>query len=113
MTPIEKNVVSDSEIYFYKASERAQELFFDPLCIGRYHCDAGYRVIRDCYDSFLVIYVEEGEGYIRTQEEAVGLRCGEFALLDCYRAHEYGTDSGWKILWMHFDCMMGSCYFLV
>ena len=111
MTPIEKNVLADSDIFFYKASELALELFFYPLCIGHYHCAPGYRVIRNSYNSFLVIYVADGSGYLCVDGDTIALRTGEFAILDCYHPHEYGTETGWQIFWMHFDGQMARRYY--
>lgn len=99
----EPGVLAESNVYFHTPSEMAQRLYFYLRCTGRYTCDGSYEVNRLNYDSFLIIYVQHGSGYVYQGGKRLPLQEGAFILLDCYKPHRYGTDTGWEILWIHFD----------
>ncbi len=99
----EPGVSPESCAYFHTPSLTAQQLFFTLSCTGRYVCGDNYSVIRPSYDSFLLLYVVRGQGYVYLCGRRTPLAAGSLILLDCYAPHRYGTDSGWEILWAHFD----------
>jgi AraC-like DNA-binding protein len=99
----EPGVLETSQVFFSTASENARSLFFYLLCCGNYDCNFNYVVNRKNYYSFLILYVVKGYGYVVCNGKKNLIKAGEIALIDCYKPHIYGTDSGWKILWFHFD----------
>ncbi len=103
MEQIQPGVLEGSAMRFYTVDEKAAGPFLYPLCSGRFVCDGRYRVHRKRYDSLLLLLVIRGEGYLETPANRQVLRRGALALVDCYEEHCYGTDSGWEILWCHFD----------
>lgn len=107
----EAGVLSSSDIYFHTASETARRMYFYIRCTGRYQCDERYAVQRQSYDSFLILHVLRGRGYCYLDGRRVELTEGSFLLLDCYHPHRYGTDSGWEILWIHFDGVLAREYY--
>lgn len=107
----EPGVLPASNVYFHTASETAKQLYFYLLCTGRYVCDQRYEVRRDSYDSFLILYVSRGAGYVYQEDRRLPLSEGSFLLLDCHRPHRYGTDSQWEILWIHFDGRQARDYY--
>lgn len=107
----ERGVLAESEIYFHTPSEMARRMFFYLRCTGRYLCDETYAVQRQSYNSFLILYVVRGQGCCYVDDERVPLSAGHFALLDCYRPHRYGTDTGWEILWIHYDGVLARDYY--
>lgn len=107
----ERRVLAESEIYFHTPSEMARRMFFYLRCTGRYLCDETYAVQRQSYNSFLILYVVRGQGYCYVDDARVPLSAGHFALLDCYRPHRYGTDTGWEILWIHYDGVLTRDYY--
>lgn len=111
MKIVEPGVLPTSEVYFHTPSETAQSLYFYLRCAGYYQCDAHYRVRRDHYDSFLLLYVVRGSGYVHMGDRRTVIGEGNIVLLDCYQPHIYGTDSGWDILWVHFDGKLARGYF--
>ena len=112
MQAIGKGIMPDSPLYFYTPSNLAKEMYFYPLCTGRYHCDKNYIVRRHNYDSYLLLYVIQGRGYAECSgQPRHSVRTGEFALLDCYHPHCYGSESGWDILWVHFDGPLARQFF--
>ena len=99
----EKGVLPSSEVYFHTASKTAQNIYFHILCCGNYDCDLHYKVKRTSYHSYLLLLVVKGSGYLLREGKREPLQTGSLSLIDCYNPHEYGTDTGWKILWCHFN----------
>ncbi len=98
----ERGVLPTSDVYFHTASEAARRMYFYLRCTGHYHCDENYAVNRQSYNSFLILYVARGKGYVYDEDRRVELSEGCFAILDCFAPHRYGTQSGWEIYWIHF-----------
>lgn len=107
----ENGVLIPSDTYLHTISESAQKLYFYPLCLGHYFCNEDYFVNRANYDSYLVIYVKKGSGYVHLNDRKTPLEEGGAVLLDCYHPHRYGTDVGWEILWLHFDGLLAKDYY--
>jgi AraC-like DNA-binding protein len=107
----ENGVQASSEVYFHTASETAKSLFFYIRCTGRYQCDGDYAVQRQRYNSFLLLFVVSGSGYLTLDGRKTPISEGTLALLDCYQPHSYGTDTGWDILWVHFDGEQARAYY--
>lgn len=107
----ETGVLPESNVYFHTASLTAQKLFFTLNCTGHYICNEQYMVKRPAYDSFLLLYVMRGKGYCCLNRQWHELDAGTLVLLDCYQPHQYGTNTGWEILWVHFDGKMARAYF--
>lgn len=107
----ETGVLSTSNVYFHTASETARNMFFYVRCVGQYQCDGQYAVKRQSYDSYLILHVLRGNGYCDLDGRRVPLEEGNFVLIDCYKPHRYGTETGWEILWLHFDGPLARAYF--
>lgn len=103
MRPIDSGCRQNSNVYFYTASEQARNTFFYPLCVGHYFCTDEYFVQRDNYDSFLLIYVKKGEGYLETDGKRCRFHAEDVVLVDCYQPHIYATTTESELLWVHFD----------
>lgn len=99
----ERGVLENSDVYFHTPSEPARKLFLNIRCVGRYSCDQKYRITRQNYESFLLLYVIRGAGYVWIHGQKTVVLAGALVLLDCYEPHKYGTDEGWDILWCHFS----------
>lgn len=92
-----------SKIYFHTPTAVSRRAFLYPICLGDFICDATYRISRRKYDSFLLMYVSSGQGYLNFRDTRCELQAQDFVFLDCYEPHSYGTDSFWHIEWIHFD----------
>ena len=91
-------------MYLYDPSEQARNIYYYALCVGHYLCDLDYIVKRKSFPSFLCVYVHQGKLYYRGDGgRKQEIPQGSFMLLDCYRAHEYGTLENSEIYWIHFD----------
>lgn len=104
-------VLSTSDIYFYTRSALAKRMYFYLLCTGHYYCDKNYVVDRQNYDSFLIMYVESGSGYVEQSGAVLPIKAGSLAFLDCYGPHRYYTKTGWEISWIHFDGFLARSYY--
>lgn len=103
MRPIDTGCYPTSEVFFYTPGDQAKHTFFYPLCAGHYYCDSTYQVQRNNYDSFLLIYVKKGAGYLTVQNKTYPFHAGDLVSVDCYQPHIYGTTKDSEILWVHFD----------
>ena len=57
MISYETHILPNSDYYVYTPSTLAKKLFFYPICIGSFRYESGYRLARDSYDSFLMMYI--------------------------------------------------------
>lgn len=111
MISYETHILPNSDYYVYTPSTLAKKLFFYPVCTGFFHYESGYRLSRDSYDSFLLMYVLKGNCFITTQGTTLQASADQIVFLDCYAPHTYGTDSGFKALWLHFDGSMARAFY--
>ena len=103
MRPIDVGCLEKSTVFFYTAGETAKQTFFYPLCVGHYYCTDQYLVQRNNYNSFLLIYVKKGEGFLEVNQKKYTFHAEDVILVDCYKPHIYGTTKDSEILWFHFD----------
>ncbi len=99
----EEFITTDSSYFVYSPSKTALDMFLYPLQCGHFTYLPGYRLVRESFDSFLLLYIQEGALTLQTQEQVQTASRGQFVLLDCYRPDAYSTDVGWSCLWCHFD----------
>lgn len=112
MKVYQEGVLPESDIYFHTCSSQAKELFFYLLCTGKYFCNERYFVDRQAYDSYLILYVKKGSGYVQNgNSPLLPLDEGSVAFINCYIPHKYFTKIGWTIYWIHFDGLLAPKYF--
>lgn len=107
----DQGIRDTSELFFHTGSATAKRLYFYPLCTGHYFCDSSYVVSRQNYNSFLIIYVRTGSGFVEVGGKQMELKVGAIAFIDCYLPHRYYTKTGWEIYWVHFDGVLARQYF--
>ena len=107
----DQGILKNSDLYFQTPSKQAKDMYFYQLCSGHYYCDGTYMVNRQSYDSFLIIYVCNGCGFVEQNGHHISVKEGSVAFIDCYKPHMYGTKSGWEIYWVHFDGILARQYF--
>lgn len=103
MRPIDIGCTEKSAVFFYTPSEAAKQTFFYPICTGHYFCTDKYCVRRNSYDSYLLLYVKNGEGYLQVENKTYTFHKEDVVIVDCYKPHIYGTTKNSEILWFHFD----------
>lgn len=99
----ERGVLPGSRLYYNTPSQIARTAFFNIAMAGDFYCDSSYRVKRDSYYKFLLVYVHAGKGVLSTGARAHTLGAQSTFLIDCSRPHEYFAIRGWRISWIHFD----------
>jgi AraC-like DNA-binding protein len=107
----ETGINNKSNIYFYTASSQAKRTFYYPLCVGHFYYEAGYHLTRDSYDSFLIMYILNGNCIVKADDNTHEMKTGQILLLDCYKPHEYYSMKGWEAVWIHFDGVTASDYY--
>lgn len=111
MRALEQGVLCNSFLYFHTSSSQAQKAFFYPLCTGYFCCDSTYGVNRNNYDSFLVMIVKKGSGFITLNSVTYEISENQIVIVDCYSPHSYYSNTGWEILWLHFDGVTAREYY--
>ena len=112
MISYETHILPNSDYYVYTPSTLAKKLFFYPICIGSFRYESGYRLARDSYDSFLMMYILKGTCFVTVGSHTMQAMTGQLIFLDCYAPHAYGTDSGFEALWIHFDGPMARIFYV-
>lgn len=92
-----------SKIYFHSPSSYAKRLLYYPIASGIFYCNSHYRVKRDNYDSFQLIYVADGEILLEQGGFNYTAHSGEFLIIDCYKPHYYYAEKNAQTIWLHFD----------
>ncbi len=80
----EKNVASVSDYFIYSPSKTALETFLYPMQCGLFSYKPGYRLVRESFDSFLLMYIRKGELDLSFEGKKTHAASGSFILLDCY-----------------------------
>lgn len=99
----ERGVLEKSQMYYHTPSNIAQSLFFYLKYAGEFFCDETYTVERETFNSFLIMYVRKGQGFISYEGKNYSVKENDVVLLNCHKPHVYYTTKGWETLWIHFD----------
>ena len=111
MRTCEEGIAERSEYFIYAPSRMAQEAFLYPTQCGDFCYLPGYALIRNAFDSFLLMYIRQGELLLTLEGQSRRVTAGSFVLIDCYRRHGYATDKGWEAVWCHFDGVSARGYY--
>lgn len=111
MHTIKGDPLPGSRIFFHSPTPLAKEAFLYPLCLGHYFCRADYEISRSSFDSYLIMYILKGEGYVFTPDASASFRERQVVFVDCYRPHTYGASSDLEFYWIHFDGICAEKYF--
>ena len=111
MHSLEANVKKESEYYVYQPSAVAPRIYLYPTTTGLFHYQAGYHLRRANFNSFLLLYIEEGSCMIMENGMPARVRQGCFALIDCFVPHEYYYEEDASTLWLHFDGPLARNYY--
>lgn len=101
MKPRESGVLDRSEVYFSTPSQTARRIYFYPISVGHFYCVKGYHLVRKSYDSILITHILSGTFTYIKNGAPVTARAGDTVILDCYKPHEYYTDSSLESVWVH------------
>lgn len=99
----ETGVLEQSEIYFHTPGIAVKNTFFYLLSLGHFWCNRDYRIKRNNFEQFLVIYVKNGAGIIESCGQSRRVKAGDLVFMDCYAPHSYCAQPEWEICWFHLD----------
>lgn len=111
MRSYELKVSSKSDYYVYAPSAIAKKLYLYPVSIGHFFYEPDYFINRNSFDSFLIMYIKNGNCDITTKTFRYTAHAGDFVLLDCYVPHSYGNKGAWEAIWLHFDGKLARNYY--
>ena len=98
-----EGVLSGSDFYFFRPSATARNQLFYFTSIGHFFCDYGYRVERQDYGNYLLLYVKKGKLAVTTEGGTFHAREGDMAFINCHLPHEYHAIGFTEFMWIHFD----------
>lgn len=111
MHSIEPKVSPISDYYLYQPSLIAYKLYLYPLVTGCFYYEAGYHLVRNHYDSFLLMHIVKGSCRIRLASHTYLAEKDQVVLLDCYQPHSYSFPVDTQVNWIHFDGLLARNYF--
>lgn len=111
MLSTEKYIREGSDFYVYTPGAMAKGLFLYPMIIGYFRYLPGYWIRRQSFDSFLIMYIRKGSCTVELDGRTYHAYEGNVVLIDCYRPHAYGTDTGWEAEWIHYDGRQARGYY--
>lgn len=103
MKSSESGVQKKSDLYFSTPSPTAKRLYFYPISAGHFFYEKNYHLVRENYDSFLVLYVIDGTFTFIKDGKHITAREGDTVFLDCRVPHEYYTKDSLESVWVHFS----------
>lgn len=64
-------------------------------------------------DSYLIIIVLKGKGFIEINNKEYSMNKGQCAFIDCKFEHSYKCDKNdpWEVMWLHFNGITASYYY--
>lgn len=101
MKSTEKGVLDKSEVYFFSPSQIARKIYFYAISAGHFYCEHGYHLIRNNYNSFLITHIINGTFTYVQNGKSINAHKGDTVILNCYKPHEYYTDSSFESIWVH------------
>lgn len=111
MYTIGKGVLENSFIHFNSPSNIAKSIFYYINSVGHFYCDKNYKVSRETFDSFLIMYIVKGDGILTVNNKSRAIKENDVMLVNCYEPHKYETDTYFETLWMHFNSKVILDYF--
>ena len=99
----EKGTLSGSEEFHPQPSEEAKGLLYYVTGCGIYFCEYGYRVERENYGNYMLLYVREGVLTVTVNDTTYLVQKGEVAFFDCHAPHTYYAKGYTSFQWIHFD----------
>ena len=111
MKSFERNVAPISDYFIFSPSKTAQTLFFYPTQCGIFTYYPGYALERNSFDSFLLMYIQNGSMELDFGGQRRHVPEKHFVLIDCYARHGYSSEEGYECLWLHFDGPLAREYY--
>lgn len=83
----------------------AKSVYFYVEEVGYFKTRSNYFTERENLNSYLIVYVLSGKGYLKYAHESYTIRKGQSFFIDCMKYQYYNADANdpWEILWVHFN----------
>lgn len=98
----EKGVTVKKGLFFNNPSKLAYEIYFYPMFGGEYQVSYPYQVKRNFMDSFLLIYIKNGEMKFHFHDQVFYAK-NEVVLLDCKELNYYSVTNDTEFYFLHFN----------
>lgn len=99
----EAGIIKTSDIYFATPSNLAKKIFFYITSVGHFYYEDSYKLQRDDYNSYLIMYILRGSAKIYQKDKIYLAKKDEIVFMDCHESHGYESCGGLETLWIHFD----------
>lgn len=99
----EKGTISGSEYFHLEPSEDAKKLLYYVTSCGVYFCEYGYRIDREDYGNYMILYVDKGNLVVISEGRTYLIQQGQAAFLNCHIPHTYYAKGYVSFSWIHFD----------
>lgn len=110
MKAIEFGLKRNSDIYFTTPSNLAKNTFFYVTCTGHFYYEPTYRLSRETYNSYLIMYIKHGKAKVTYQQKQYIVKEGDIVYLNCYYPHAYEAMEELETIWFHYDGIAASAY---
>ena len=107
----EPHVAPGSYIYRHSPSPGAREGLLYLCYTGSYVYEPGYDLVREDFDCYLLEVVLEGSITFEAEGAVHTARQDDVVLIDCHKPHRYYTNTGCRVLWVHFDGAPADTYY--
>jgi AraC-like DNA-binding protein len=111
MLSTEKYINPKSDYYIYTPSSVARNLFLYPSIIGHFKYEDGYKLYRESFDSYLLIFIKQGSCIVNTLGQTFTASENQIVFLNCYQPHSYESNGPWEAEWLHFDGPLAQAYY--
>lgn len=111
MNPRVNNILPESELFYATPSNLACKIFFYVTCAGHFYYEEGYRLLRNQYHSYLIMYIINGSAKVMCNDKEYIAKKGDVVFMNCYNAHGYEACKKLETLWFHFDSVQAAEYF--
>lgn len=98
-----KGIISGSEAFHPDISEMAEKLLYYVTDCGIYFCEYGYRIERQNYGNYMLLYVTRGVLAVSAEGSTYLIQEGQAAFFNCHVHHTYYAKGFVAFSWIHFD----------
>lgn len=102
MKCIATGVLEKSRLFFSTPSGFAESNYYNAISSGHFYCDKNYHLVRDGFESFLILYVISGSfTFVNGEGRHIVAKKDDTVFLDCYSKHEYYSTGDLETVWVH------------
>ncbi|MFY2152997.1 AraC family transcriptional regulator [Mammaliicoccus sciuri] len=107
----DQGVLENSYTNFYSPSKLARNALLYLIYAGEFFVNDKYKINRENWDSYLIMYVITGEICVEYNNEKYVAKDNTVLLLNCYEPHIYYASKDSHFKWFHFAGISSHYYF--